>query len=119
MQAVFKLYAAIGCAGVYRNQRLYTFGRELNVQRAVPVVRACHGYGRDFEVAVDWCLRYLTWDVRPTKAQAADMVLREKVAWAVVARFPRLRDLAHPTTPVLKPHGGHHRLGGILPATKE
>lgn len=112
----------VGCAVVYRGGTEATVvGNEINVEAFAYAHAACYQSLRktDLVLAADAC--------KPPSFAESDARLRNrdnrlaltKVAWKVVALCPQLRDLAHPTTPVLKPYGGHHRLGGILPVTKE
>lgn len=116
--AVMLMYRHLGCAAVFRGKQMWTIGREQHAMRAWATVRKCHRLGADLERLVKWCLQSHTWDVKPTPAQLRDYVSADKVAWAVVAQFPKLRDYSYPEDPVLLPRHGGLSLGGILPVHK-
>lgn len=116
---VFRFYRAMGCAAVYRNERLWTIGREINVNRAVDVVRSGHSLEEKFPRMVKWCMQGYCWDVQPTRAQYVDYRQLERTAWKIVELFPKLRDKRYPAAPVLLPHGGHYKLGGMLTGWSE
>jgi hypothetical protein len=112
----------IGCAVVYDavSRTCHVVGNRQNVEALLAAHKDCYETLRssDRELAVKLASQaccILRTERRPKREERLQL---DMVAWKVIELFPELRDLAHPRDAVLKPHGGHLHLGGILPHTK-
>lgn len=108
---LFRLYQGLGVAGVYRNWQMVIVGREANAERAAAMTKRCHGEGAGLDRLARWCLQSHVWDVPPSAAELRDYIRADKVQQRVRELFPKLRKRQGG----LRTHGGHYRLGGILP----